>query len=163
MAVFLRHRFSGGVKTTIWKKYSVAYSGSAQDVEIYAASDYYADVSRSVTYYDGFNFPQDGTPTLETETTISVGYLVYTNANKFKGKIFTYNNYYFGTNDDATRGSSGSGSNKYYYVRKKGIKVTAATARSLAIAGDYIEDVESENPDEYPDNGPLGLYYYIKQ
>lgn len=162
MAVFLRHRFAGGVKTTIWKKYSVAYSGTVEEVNVWAAAGT-ADSPEYCYYYDGFDFPISGTPTLGTKQRVSVDYDNYTNANTFKGKIFTYNNYYFGTNDDATHGRYRSPEASYYYVRKKGIKVTAATARSLAIAGDYIEDVESENPDEYPDNGPLGLYYYIKQ
>lgn len=130
---------------------------------IYAAADPYADASNSISYYDGYNFPLNGNPTLGTLQRVSVGYLNYSKANQLKGKIFQYNNYYFGTNDDATRGTEGRGSSKYYYVRKKGILVTAATARSLAIAGDYIEDVESEDPNAYPDNGPLGLYFYIKQ
>ena len=163
MAVFLRHRFAGGVKTTIWKKYSVAYSGTVSNVQIWRGQ-LPSSKAQTLYYYDGFDFPLSGDPTLGTEHSVNVNAATVNNANILKGKIFIRSNqYYFGTNDDATRGTEGRGSNQYYYVRKKGIPVTAETARSLAIAGDYIEDVESEDPNAYPDNGPLGLYFYIKQ
>lgn len=95
-----------------------------------------------------------------------MSYNDYTKADELSGKIVTDTNLqnfqmFYATKDAATReGGSRLG---YYNVIKKGISVTAATARSLAIAGDYIEDVESEDPNAYPDNGPLGLYFYIKQ
>lgn len=119
--------------------------------------------AQTLYYYDGFDFPLSGDPTLGTEHSVNVNAATVNNANILKGKIFIRSNqYYFGTNDNATTWDEWDGS-LFYYVGKKGILVTAATARSLAIAGDYIEDVESEDPNAYPDNGPLGLYFYIKQ
>lgn len=161
--VFFRRRGNAEIiKPTVWKKYTVAYSGTVEDVNVWAGLDA-ADSPDTRYYYDGFNFPLSGDPTLGTQNSVDVDYYSYTNANAFKGKIFRYNSYYFGTNDDATRGRYRSPESSYYYVRKKGIRVLATTARSLAIAGDYLEDVESEDPNAYPDNGPLGLYFYIKQ
>lgn len=153
-----------GVKTTIWKKYSVAYSGTVNPHSVtYSANSSFAV---SISYCDGFNFPLSGNPSLTATKTLNVSYNDYTKADELSGKIVTDTNLqnfqmFYATKDAATRG--GGSRLGYYSVIKKGISVTAATARSLAIAGDYIEDVESEDPNAYPDNGPLGLYFYIKQ
>lgn len=154
--VFFRRRGLLEKKKTIWKKYTVAYSGTAVNVTIGEGS---RSTSESTVYYytDGFNFPESGNPTLSGRTILRVMYVSSKNANVLKGKLFS--DLFFGTQDNATSKQSVD----TYYVYKKGIRVTAATARSLAIAGDYIEDVESEDPNAYPDNGPLGLYFYIKQ
>lgn len=159
--VFFRRRGLHEKQKPTWKKYSIAYSGSVLTKTVYQTKD--GETYSTLTYYDGFVFPLSGNPSLGTKYTTEVSYMGgYKNANKTKGKIFSnYGYYYFGTNDDATREFDSA--NQNYCVYKKGIKVTAATARSLAIAGDYIEDVESEDPNAYPDNGPLGLYYYVKQ
>ena len=53
---------------------------------------------------------------------------------------------------------------RIYKIKKEAIgPITEATARDMAIPGDYIELVESENSEMYPENGPYGLYWYIKQ
>lgn len=53
---------------------------------------------------------------------------------------------------------------KKYSVAYSGTATSLKIAKTgTNIAGDYIEDVEDENASAYPDNGPLGLYWYIKQ
>lgn len=155
MAVFLRHRFAGGVKTTIWKKYKVTYSN--------ATVTYSIEVGTSIRYYDGLTFPADGSdPTLVNGQSGTIA--APSAATTLPGKLMVFGtSLSVGANTSVydvvsfdTRQSQG-------YINFRARQLTRATARSLAIAGDYIEDVESEDPNAYPDNGPLGLYFYIKQ
>lgn len=142
MAVFLRHRFAG-VKTTIWKKYTVKYSSNS-------SSQASKDANETMIVYSAYDFPAgSANPTLTGRTNFTV---TSSSASKFRDKLTSYGYIY-----SALWRSSARAITYYYYP------VTAETARSLAIAGDYIEDVESEDPNAYPDNGPLGLYFYIKQ
>lgn len=104
-----------------------------------------------MTVYDAYDFPADGgTPTLTGKTSVTV--LSSSTISKFQNKLIS-SGYIYKAIFNRFSG----------YITCSYYSVTAATARSLAVAGDYIEDVKSENPDEYPDNGPLGLYFYIKQ
>lgn len=157
MAVFLRHRFAGGVKTTIWKKYSVAYSGTVSNVML--SNSRYESETANVWIFDGYSFAADGTATLMGSTNLAVSYSNYTVANQCQKAVFEDVNYlyYYGDDSPATRKKSGM----YGRVYKTATRIT--DPRAQAIAGDYIEDVESEDPNAYPDNGPLGLYFYIKQ
>lgn len=119
----------------------------------------YEPVTTNVWLFDGYSFAADGTATSMGSTKLAVSYSDYTVANQCQKAVFQDANYlyYYGDDSPATREKSGM----YARVYKTGIQIT--DPRAQAIAGDYIEDVESENPDEYPDNGPLGLYYYVKQ
>lgn len=145
--VFFRRRGNVEVnKATVWKKYSVAYSGTAREY-------YNAGTGSIITYYDGFDFPADG-----GDPTLSGKHSAICSTKNYKYLIKKiYSNQYM-LRLSITQNELGSD-----YITGSYIEVTAATARSLAIAGDYIEDVESEDPNAYPDNGPLGLYYYVKQ
>ena len=157
MAVFFRRRGIAETKTK-WKKYKVAYSGTATSLKIAKTG-----TNKEVKYSDGYDFPLSGDPTLSAQKSANVK--TASDCNVLKSKIFIGDNggawqpkvaWYYIQNQDATTDSSGN-------AMMQCISVTAATARSLAIAGDYIEDVEDENASAYPDNGPLGLYWYIKQ
>ena len=156
MAVFLARPMKAG--KTKWKKYSVAYSGTATSLKISKTG-----TNKKIEYSDGYDFPLSGNPTLSAQKSANVK--TASDCNVLKSKIFIGDDgsawepkvaWYYIQNQDATTDSSGN-------AMMQGISVTVATARSLAIAGDYIEDVEDENASAYPDNGPLGLYWYIKQ
>ena len=155
MAVFFRRRGLAETKTK-WKKYKVAYSGTVENVSVVTNALSPSD-ARDTAYYDGYEFPDFGTPTLTAKKTVSVSHNTASNADVLKQKIFSKSNLYYGDDTPASAGQGGT----YYRVYKKGIKIT--DPRAQAIAGDYIEDVEDENASAYPDNGPLGLYWYIKQ
>lgn len=156
MAVFFRRRGIADTKTK-WKKYKVAYSGTVESVNIGSTNALSPSEARNVAYYDGYEFPDSGTPTLTAQKTVSVSYNTASNANVLKQKIFSKSGLYYGDDTPASAVQGGV----YYRVFKKGIKIT--DPRAQAIAGDYIEYVEDENASAYPDNGPLGLYWYIKQ
>lgn len=156
MAVFFRRRGLAETKTK-WKKYKVAYSGTVESVDVNGTNALSPSQASNTAYYDGYEFPDSGTPTLTAQKTVSVSYNTASNADILKQKIFSKRNLYYGDDTPARAVESGV----YYRVYKKGIKIT--DPRAQAIAGDYIEDVEDENASAYPDNGPLGLYWYIKQ
>ena len=159
MAVFLARPMKGTKPK--WKKYKVAYSGTVESVSIGATNSQSPSQTSNAVYYDGYEFPDSGTPTLTAQKTVSVSYNTASNADVLKQKIFKQKNtsstLYYGDDTPASAAQGGV----YYRVFKKGIKIT--DPRAQAIAGDYIEDVEDENASAYPDNGPLGLYWYIRQ
>lgn len=155
MGMFLRR---GLAETkTKWKKYEVSYSAAAAaDRAIASHSENTA--SSSISYASKLYFSAAGEPELQDAQTAVVSYASYTNANQLKHMFWASSNtWYIGTGDDATRNRNQSGLVTVYTVYKKAKRITAW------IAGDYIEDVEDENASAYPDNGPLGLYWYIKQ
>lgn len=156
MAVFFRRRGIADTKTK-WKKYKVAYSAAAAE-NMAIASHTGSTESSSISYASQLYFSAAGEPELQDAQTAVVSYNSYTNANLLKNRFWASGNtWYIGTGDDATRNRNLSGPVLVYTVYKKAKRITAW------IAGDYIEDVEDENASAYPDNGPLGLYWYIKQ
>mgnify|MGYP006891117546 FL=1 len=175
MAVFMRRGGNGKKKpvSTVWKKYSIAYSGNTTDLQIGRAVN--AMPSPEVVYYTGFDFPKTGNPTITGEQTVVVPYNSAASVTALKKSLIrqtasgnTYQ-YYYGTSKNITTEyseSTGAGSvtMRTYKIKKEAIgPITEATARDMAIPGDYIELVESENSEMYPENGPYGLYWYIKQ
>ena len=159
MAVFFRRRGLAETKTK-WKKYSVAYSAAAAaNVTVASHAGNNASTATSaISYASQLYFSAAGEPELQDAQTAVVSYNSYTNANQLKNRFWASGNtWYIGTGDNATRNTNQLGTVTYYAVYKKAKKITAW------IAGDYIEDVEDENASAYPDNGPLGLYWYIKQ
>lgn len=174
MSVFVRHRRAPAAGKTVWKKYTIAYTGTASVCSIITCSGT-ASISTSksktanVTYYDTLSFAADGTATPSGENSLSLAYNSYTNANKMNGKVMLQGgSFYYILSDAATRNTgSYTMSGKTWYtawVNKQTYgAMTAETAKSFTTAGDYVEDVESEDADAYPDNGPLGTYYYVKQ
>lgn len=72
MAVFLARPMKAG--KTKWKKYSVAYSGTVESVNIGAINAQSPSQASNTAYYDGYEFPDSGTPTLTAKKTVSVSY-----------------------------------------------------------------------------------------
>lgn len=178
MSVFVRRGGTAAEKAlTKWSKYSISYNGTSTQITVSSTSSINStsasSITTTITYYDALSFAPDGTATGSGEHSVTVSYNSYTNANQMNGKImYSSGSFYYILNDAATRnsrnGESSAGGSTFrtyfYYVYKQSYgAMTAATAKNFARAGTYIGDVESENEDEYPDNGVLGLYYYVKQ
>lgn len=167
--VFFRRRGLPKNRKTKWGKYSIAYSGSPSSVAVAEtnSSNYNMATSTAttVTYYDDLVFAADGTATASGQRTLSVAYNTYTNANGLDGKFLLQNGSFRYVLSDAATRALNSGTRVYYaYVYKQTYgAMTAATAKNFTTAGTYIGEVESEDENAYPDNGPLGTYFYIKQ
>lgn len=179
MSVFIRRGGTAAEKEpTRWAKYSIAYTGTSTKITVSSTSTMSGSstansTATTITYYDALSFDKSGNAAGSGSHTVSVSYNTYTNANNMNGKIaLISSSFYYILNDAATRNNGTNSSEAegtiwtsyYAYVYKNTYgAMTASTAKNFIKAGTYIEDVESENEDEYPDNGPLGLYYYVKQ
>lgn len=175
--VFFRRRGLPEKKKTTWKKYNIAYKGTSSQITVASASTtndgYPSSKATTITYYDTLSFGQSGEATGIGSHSVSVSYNTYQNANSMDGKIMLSGSlFYYILSNAATRKrrsgeyeAGGTTFTTYFcYVYKDSYgAMTASTAKNFTQAGTYIEDVESEDPNAYPDNGPLGLYFYIKQ
>ena len=176
MAVFMRRGGNGKKKpvSTVWKKYSIAYTGTTKTITLMSSSD--SSHISNVAYYDSFDYPKDGNPQPTGSNTVDVSYDrngTAPSADVLKKKLIQNSSqYYYCTSKSAVSEYSESQHNvggspvtiRTYSVKKEAIgPITEATARDMAIPGDYIELVESENSEMYPENGPYGIYWYIKQ
>lgn len=166
--VFFKRRGCPAKQKTTWKKYTIAYKGTAQETTIATASNSDETVAKrteiDVTYYDNLIFAADGTATASDPHTVSVSYKTYSRANNLDGKIVLLNeSFYFVLSDPATREETWLIVTLVYVYKNTYGAMTAATAKDFTAAGTYVEDVESEDENAYPDSGPLGTYYYVRQ
>lgn len=169
MVFFRRRGFPSKQKTT-WKKYTIAYTGTETRTTVaYSTGTSLVSAkaaTSTVTYYDNLSFAADGTAAGLGENTVKVSYNTCANADQMNEKILKRNgSFYFVLNDAASCSSAYVSQYKYgAYVYKQSYgAMTTETAKSFTTAGDYVEDVESEDENAYPDKGPLGTYYYVKQ
>lgn len=168
--VFFRRRGLPEKRKPTWKKYTIAYTGTAEKTAITTSVNSDETAAKrteiNVTYYDNLVFAADGTATARGSNTVSVSYDTYSRADVLNGRIVLLDeSFYFVLSDPATREINTKliiFISAYVYKNTYGA-MTAATAKDFTEAGTYIEDVESEDENAYPDNGPLGTYYYIKQ
>lgn len=173
MSVFVRRGGTAAEKAlTKWQKYSITYDESASQLTLISrrTSGDPASYSVTFTYYDALSFTPSGQATGSGQHSVGVSYNTYSNANQMNGKIMLMDGtFYLVSAVAATRQrytDEDALANRYTTVKvyKNGTNIgTASTAKNYAKKGSYIGDVESENEDEYPDNGVLGLYYYVKQ
>lgn len=170
MSVFMRRGGAVSAKKTKWAKYTISYTGTKTEVKVAYGTGTTTTAAKAatttVTYYDSLSFAADGTAGGLGSNTVTVSGSFATNADKMNGKIFQNGNYfYYILNNAATYNTYKQSTNQYgcnVYKQSYGA-MTAETAKSFTAAGTYVEDVESEDENAYPDNGPLGTYYYIKQ